>query len=84
MEAVRHLFRAVSLLAKVGVEAFHYPDAFARTLVAPRGEEDVKFHYGQLRASNGSRPSVKYDGRIGRNEVCPCGNRKKFNRCCAV
>ena len=82
--ALRHLFLAVPLLAKVSVEAFHYPDTLARTLVDPWGEAEVRFHFGQMRASNGAPPTVKYDARIGRNEACPCGSGKKFKRCCAA
>ncbi|PJI55426.1 hypothetical protein CTI14_04955 [Methylobacterium radiotolerans] len=28
--------------------------------------------------------SVANYGKVGRNELCPCGSGKKFKRCCIV
>lgn len=30
-----------------------------------------------------SQPFVRASPKVGRNDPCPCGSRKKFKRCCA-
>jgi preprotein translocase subunit SecA len=28
------------------------------------------------------KPIVNFDNKVGRNEPCPCGSKKKFKLCC--
>ncbi len=81
--SIAHLFGGVALLAKVSVGAFHYPGALVKSLVEPWGEEHVRAHFRQLRASRGITKPMRYDAKVGRNEACPCGSGKKSKKCCA-
>jgi hypothetical protein len=80
--ALAHLFAAAGLLSRCTVEAFHFPDALARTLVPAWTVEDVQFHFAQMRQATRGTPRVEYDSKISRNDPCPCGSGKKFKKCC--
>ena len=36
------------------------------------------------RINSGMRPKRRASGKIGRNEMCRCGSRKKFKKCCGA
>ncbi len=38
----------------------------------------------EIRANRTTRPGPARTTKVGRNEPCPCGSGKKFNRCCGM
>ena len=47
--------------------------------VAALAEEDRRYH--RLMAYQPT-PRQRATGKVGRNDVCPCGSGRKFKRCC--
>ena len=75
-------FAVAPLLATVNVEAFHYPHAVARKLLAPWGPKTVARHIGQFRDGAEGNVPVRVEARVGRNDSCSCGSGRKFKKCC--
>ncbi|MCK4774434.1 MAG: SEC-C domain-containing protein, partial [Candidatus Krumholzibacteria bacterium] len=37
-----------------------------------------------LRQKSSSRPVVRDEQKVGRNDPCPCGSGKKYKKCCGA
>ena len=43
-------------------------------------QQQMVFSHGD--GSGGSQPAQRKEGKVGRNDPCPCGSGKKFKKCC--
>lgn len=50
--------------------------------VEPQETEDVSDFEKLVNGTGQTRPTVRSEPRVGRNEPCPCGSGKKFKKCC--
>lgn len=83
-EGLAGLFTSLPLAATAPLEAFFYPSAVARYLVEPWGQEEVARHIEQLLTVVSAPAQATSDGKVGRNEPCPCGSGKKAKKCCGA
>jgi len=58
----------VSYLFGVRIEQVPKRERVAQPVEASQGE--------------GAKKPVKKEGKVGRNDPCPCGSGKKFKKCC--
>lgn len=82
-EALASLFTLLPLTASSPLEAFFYPSSVSRHLVEPWGQEEVSRHMEQILSVVAAPAQAKSEGKVGRNEPCPCGSGKKAKKCCS-
>ncbi len=67
-----------------------YPDFYAKLQqrhtrmreIYKNSREQSQAQAGGLPALHNSQPMRRGEGRVGRNEPCPCGSGKKYKKCC--
>jgi uncharacterized protein YecA (UPF0149 family) len=57
-------------------------DAYVGRIADRMGNQLSQKLLGITRGVKPSRPWVRRIPKIGRNEPCPCGSRKKYKKCC--
>ncbi len=45
-------------------------------------QEDQPMFFGPAEGGGSRPPVVRKDGKVGRNDPCPCGSGKKYKKCC--
>ena len=73
-ETVRHLFRT-----RFGVQIINQNDEEVIETELSRAAE--QFSYSEDEDDDENTP-ITNDGKIGRNDMCPCGSGKKYKKCC--
>lgn len=53
-----------------------------RVAIQPEREQVAKVMFTNKDTSSVSKPKVRKDEKIGRNDPCPCGSGKKYKQCC--
>ena len=45
-------------------------------------QEDQPMFFGPAEGGGPRPPVVRKDGKVGRNDLCPCGSGNKYKKCC--
>jgi hypothetical protein len=79
-------FAPVELAASFSVETLHKRGTYSALGFHGKGLRDMLFQEAGFRqpmlaAALPALPGLNHAGKIGRNEPCPCGSRRKYKHC---
>ncbi len=81
-QLVPYLFASVPLLANARAEVFYFPREIARRVVpewTPEATLELAARFKNTVAL--AQEPTRKEGKVGRNEPCPCGSGKKYKKC---
>lgn len=73
-------------LRKLSPEAAEDPAGYQESCRARLGSslKELYEFFRKAREENQKATTIRHDGKVGRNDLCPCGSGKKFKKCCGV